>query len=109
MQSATLFAYVGIDIGTGSTKAVALNHSVEVIASAQFYYPTISPQAGFSEQDPDMIWDAFVKCINKITGTVTQTPMLITLSSCMHSLIVMDRDNNAITGMITWADTRSEN
>ncbi len=55
MQSATLFAYVGIDIGTGSTKAVALNHSVEVIASAQFYYPTISPQAGFSEQDPDMI------------------------------------------------------
>ena len=32
----------GVDIGTGSTKAVAINTEGKVIASSQFYYPTNS-------------------------------------------------------------------
>jgi gluconokinase len=109
MQPDTLQGYaIGIDIGTSSTKAVAINDSGAVIAASQFYYPTFNPQPGYSEQDPSLLWDAFVQSIQKIIGSLHQPPALITLSSCMHSLVVMDINNKAITALITWADTRSE-
>ena len=99
---------IGVDIGTGSTKATALNKEGKVIAVSQFYYPTSNPQAGYSEQDPEIIWQAFAKCINEIISKVKQVPHTVSLSSCMHSLLVMNSNNQPITPLITWADTRSE-
>ncbi|MDE3214582.1 MAG: gluconokinase, partial [Bacteroidota bacterium] len=49
---------IGIDIGTGSTKALAVTGNGSVIASSQNYYPTLNPRPGFSEQDPELIWQA---------------------------------------------------
>ena len=60
----------GVDIGTGSTKAVALNTDGKVIATSQFYYSTNSPQAGYSEQDPEIIWQAFINCIQEISQKI---------------------------------------
>ena len=50
---------IGVDIGTGSAKAVAVNTHGKPIAASQTYYKTISPQPGYSEQDPEIIWNAF--------------------------------------------------
>jgi gluconokinase len=98
---------IGIDIGTGSTKAVAVGSKGTNIANSQFFYSTQSKQAGYSEQDPEMIWKAFHDCIKKIISEVKYPPVSISLSSAMHSLVVMDKNNKAITPLITWADTRS--
>ena len=100
--------FTGIDIGTGSAKAVALNAEGEVIAVSQSYYSTNSPQPGYSEQDPEIIWQAFVNCIHDILKKTERLPMAVSFSSGMHSLLVMDNKNVAITPLITWADTRSE-
>ncbi|MBA2562988.1 MAG: gluconokinase, partial [Chitinophagaceae bacterium] len=99
---------IGIDIGTGSTKAVAINESGEVIAASQFHYSTNNPQHGYSEQDPEVIWKAFVNSLQLVIGKIVTAPSVISLSSCMHSLIVIDNNLKAITNLITWADTRSE-
>ncbi len=99
---------IGVDIGTGSTKAVAINDSGEVIAASQFHYSTNNPKPGYSEQDPEAIWNAFVNSIQVIIGKIVAAPAVISLSSCMHSLIVIDNNLKAITNLITWADTRSE-
>src|SRR5687767_9356730 len=99
---------IGIDIGTGSTKAVAITGSGEVIVASQFHYSTTNPQRGFSEQDPEVIWKAFVNTLQAVIGKVVAAPVVISLSSCMHSLIVIDNNLKAITNLITWADTRSE-
>jgi gluconokinase len=98
---------IGIDIGTGSTKAVAVDSKARNIANSQFYYPTQSSHPGYSEQDPEVIWKAFVSCIKKIIYEVKYPPVSISLSSAMHSLVVMDKNNKNITPLITWADTRS--
>jgi gluconokinase len=105
-----MFPYViGIDIGTGSTKAVAVNSSGEIIISSQFHYSAISGLApGYAEQEAQLIWDAFVNCIKKITHTLQYPPSGISLSSCMHSLMVVDSKQNNLTNLVTWADTRSE-
>ncbi len=99
---------IGIDIGTGSTKALAVTGNGSVIASSQNYYPTLNPRPGFSEQDPELIWQAFTTCIREITLQIKQPPSAISLSSCMHSLLLMDKDHLPLTPLITWADTRSE-
>jgi gluconokinase len=98
----------GVDIGTGSTKAVAINTGGKVIAASQFYYSTNSPQPGYSEQDPEIIWQAFVNCINEIIRKVQHVPIAVSFSSAMHSLLVIGNKDVAITPLITWADTRSE-
>ena len=100
---------IGIDIGTGSTKAVAINSLGEIITTSQFYYPVINGLApGYAEQDAELIWQAFVNCIKTVTGTLQRFPFALSLSSCMHSLIVIDNKQQPLTNLITWADTRSE-
>jgi gluconokinase len=98
---------IGIDIGTGSTKALAMDSEGTIIANSQIYYSTNEPQPGYSEQDPKIIWDAFADCIKKIISDIKYPPVSISLSSAMHSLMVMDKNNKAISPLITWADTRS--
>lgn len=98
----------GVDIGTGSAKAVAINTEGKVVAASQFYYSTNSPQTGYSEQDPEIIWQAFVNCMNEIIKKIEHVPIAVSFSSGMHSLLVVDNKNVAITPLITWADTRSE-
>lgn len=98
---------LGIDIGTGSTKGVALDLSYEPIDSVQQYYVSDSPMAGYSEQEPEVIWNAFKKCIAEITDRMGSSPVAIGLSSAMHSLISVDEDCIPLAPMMTWADSRS--
>ncbi len=99
---------IGVDIGTGSTKAVAINYSGKVLAASQFYYTNLNEQAGYAEQDAEIIWNAFVNSINKINQVLAYAPYGISVSSCMHSLMVIDNNHKPLTNLITWADTRSE-
>jgi len=97
---------IGVDIGTGSTKAVSINTSGQVLFSTSASYPTLSPQPGYSEQTPEAIWQAFIKCIQQTVNELGQ-PTGVALSSAMHSLIAVDESGHALANMITWADNRS--
>ncbi len=100
-------AYIlGVDIGTGSTKAVAVNANNNVLAVAQYHYPTVSPAAGYSEQDPEIIWQAFKSAMLEIYHNLG-APEAVGLSSVMHSLIPVTREFVALRPMLTWADSRS--
>ncbi len=99
---------IGVDIGTGSTKAVAINFSGEVLAASQFYYSTLDGLPGYAEQDAETIWQAFVNAVKKVIESLKYPPSAISLSSCMHSLIVIDSSHRPLTNLITWADTRSD-
>jgi gluconokinase len=99
---------IGVDIGTGSAKAVAVKYDGKPFAASQIYYKTNSPQPGYYEQDPEIIWNAFIKCINEIIVLVKQVPFSVSISSAMHSLLVINTKNFPVTPLITWEDTRSE-
>ncbi|MEO6844663.1 MAG: gluconokinase [Ginsengibacter sp.] len=99
---------IGIDIGTGSTKAIAMDSKGTILADSQLYYSTQSTKPGYSEQDPEIIWDAFTECIQKVVGAIKYPPVSISFSSAMHGLIAVNKENKPISLLITWADTRSE-
>lgn len=101
-------AYViGIDLGTGSAKAIAMNHSGAVLETSQVAYPTLHPKQNYHEQAPELIWQAFIKCISRITASRKRIPDAISVSSAMHSVIPLDKADNPLMNMITWADNRS--
>lgn len=97
---------LGIDIGTGSTKAVAVGTDHVAFDSSQYFYPTNVAQTGYSEQDPELIWKAFRQSIEEIVLKLG-SPVAISLSSAMHSVIAVDENGNALAPMMTWADSRS--
>ncbi len=98
---------IGVDIGTGSTKAVAVDPAGKVIQTSQASYPTINPEPTHSEQAPELVWQAFVKCIARIVNGLDEKPAGIVLSSAMHSIIPVDDLGTPLMNMITWADNRS--
>lgn len=99
--------FVGIDLGTGSTKAVAVDINGKTIATAQSYYTTNNPKPGYSEQNPELIWQAFVNCISKIHTNLNQAPTAISFSSAMHSIMPVDKNGNALADAMLWSDSRS--
>jgi gluconokinase len=98
---------IGIDIGTGSTKAVAVNTAGKIIETSQVSYPILEPEPTYSEQEPEVIWQSFASCIQRISSTLGEAPVAIILSSAMHSIIPIDSNGSPLMNMITWADNRS--
>lgn len=97
---------LGIDIGTGSTKAIAVDHQGTVLFATHVAYPTLQPLPGHSEQAPELIWQAFVKCVQNITSRLGN-PIAISLSSAMHSVLPIASDGKPLCNLILWSDNRS--
>ncbi|WP_432709563.1 gluconokinase [Pedobacter sp.] len=98
---------VGVDIGTGSVKAVAVDLSGKSFETNQQHYSFQSPKPDYHEQDAEEIWLSFQKCLQETIHKIGHQPKAIGLSAAMHSLILVDDDGNALSRMITWADNRS--
>ena len=100
--------YLGIDIGTGSSKAIAFTGSGKILCSHALGYQMLHPQIGWCEQDPDHILNAVVGSINKVLDQLSPSPPLfISFSSVLHSLIAVDKDGALLTNNIIWADNRA--
>jgi len=98
---------IGIDIGTGSIKAVAVNECGEAFHNIQKPFPTIHTLEGYSEQDPEIIWQALIICIKELLSSLNADRITIVFSSAMHSLLAVDNNGASLTPLIIWADTRS--
>jgi gluconokinase len=98
---------LGMDIGTGSVKAVAVDLKGNSFSDNQQHYGFSSPKPGYHEQDPEQIWNAFRDCIHGLTHKTAGQPLAVGLSSAMHSLIAVDANGKALAPMMTWADNRS--
>lgn len=100
---------LGIDIGTGSVKVVAVALNGKPIEESQEFYPFTSSKPGFHEQDPEQIWNALQVAIANVINKTGAQPLAVGISSAMHSTIPVDEHCNALAPMITWADSRALN
>lgn len=102
--------FVGIDVGTSSARAVAIDVNGKTIAAGQCEYDIIKPALNQAEQDMNHLWDATVAAIRQmfekapeIKGSVKG----IGFSGQMHGLVMVDRDMKPIRNAIIWADQRT--
>lgn len=100
---------IGVDIGTTQTKAVAFSEDGRVQTSSYVRYPLIQEIEGMAEQDVEEIFQAVLTCIKQVVAKVQPLEIsIISFSTAMHGLIVMDNENQPLTRVITWADNRAE-
>jgi xylulokinase len=85
---------LGIDIGTGGTRALIIDKSGKVVSSAtEEHEPFASPQIGWAEQKPDDWWRATGIAVRKAMGNAGlggDAIVCVGFSGQMHGAVMLD-------------------
>lgn len=99
---------IAVDIGTTSTKVLAVTASGNVLAQRQVFYPTVYPKQGYAEQNANEILAAVITGLRTIESQINLSKAVaLAFSSAMHSVVAVNEKCEALTPLIIWADTRS--
>lgn len=99
---------IGIDVGTSGTKCVLFDTCGNALISFTEEYPMYQPNNGWAEQNPEDWWQASKKALAKVTEWVKDGEIAgIGLSGQMHSLVLLDKENNVLRPAILWCDQRT--
>ncbi len=103
---------LGIDVGTGGTRAVLLGDDGRVLNSAvSEHAPMLSPQIGWAEQEPADWWRATriaVKACLERAKTSAKEIACVGLTGQMHGLVLLDGDGKVLRPSIIWCDQRTD-
>ncbi len=102
---------LGIDVGTGGTRAVLLDSHGRVISAATAEHASMScPQIGWAEQSPEDWWRAACQAIKQCLAkhsTPSQEVAAIGLTGQMHGLVLLDARDQVLRPAILWCDQRT--
>lgn len=100
--------YIGIDVGTSSTKLLLVDEEGNILKSASKEYPTSMPHNGWSEQDPAEWVNAVMESLGKLLeGENAGDVRAIGIDGQMHGLVVLDNNDQVIRPVILWNDSRA--
>jgi len=105
-------SYLGIDVGTGGTRALVIDAQGKVVASAsEEHQHFASPRPGWAEQDPRDWWQACGKAVRKAlqsSGVRAEDIVCVGFSGQMHGAVLLDSSDEVVRPAIIWCDQRSE-
>lgn len=64
--------YLGIDLGTSAVKVMLADGNGSTLATSSVGYPVLYPRLGWSEQDPQLWWDATRRAMGEVRPTLAQ-------------------------------------
>ncbi len=98
---------LGIDLGTGSAKALLLAADGTAAGEASSSYPVRAPHPGWAESEPEDWWLAVASAVRKAVGNHADRVQAIALSGQMHGVVLASESGHPLRPAILWADTRS--
>ncbi len=105
--------WLGIDIGTGGSRALLVNEKGRVTAAVTAAHEDIKMERPlWAEQRPENWWDAAQQAIREVLKQSKVKPNSIKgvgLSGQMHGLVILDENNSVIRPALIWCDQRSQN
>jgi len=103
---------LGIDVGTGGTRAIVIDDHGRVVASAtEEHQPFASPQIGRAEQYPEDWWRASCIAIRKVIANAdlkAEEIACIGFSGQMHGAVMLDERGSVVRPALIWCDVRTE-
>jgi xylulokinase len=103
---------LGIDVGTGGTRAVLVDSEGRILASSTVeHVPFASPRTGWAEQDARDWWRAAAAAVRAVLSSEGVRPEEIDavgLSGQMHSAVLLDERDEVVRPAIIWCDQRTE-
>lgn len=104
--------WLGIDIGTGGTRALLLDQQGRIVAGFTEPHAAIRMERPlWAEQDPDDWWRAASIAIRGVMGQANITGDAIQgigFSGQMHGLVMLDAHGTVIRPSLIWCDQRSQ-
>jgi len=104
--------FLGIDVGTGGTRALIIDELGRVVASAtEEHQAFVSPQIGWAEQDPDDWWRACGAAVREALakGRLRGDEIAcVGLSGQMHGAVLLDDQGRVVRPALIWCDVRTE-
>lgn len=101
---------LGIDFGGGSSKATLLSENGEIVCENTVEYPTLYPEAGACEQNPQDWIEALcanTRALLEKSGIKSEDIAAVALDSATHTYIPCDGDFKPLYNAIHWTDSRS--
>jgi xylulokinase len=104
--------FLGIDVGTGGTRAVLIDRAGKVLASFASEHAAIhSEHIGWAEQSPEDWWRATREAIagamaaGRTTGSEIEA---VGLTGQMHGCVMLDSDGEVLRPALIWCDQRTQ-
>ncbi|NUR53198.1 MAG: xylulokinase, partial [Acidobacteria bacterium] len=103
---------IGIDIGTGGSRAVVVGDDGRLLASETVeHVPFASAKAAWAEQDPDDWWRAAqqaTRAAMRASGAGARDITSVGLSGQMHGAVLLDERGDVLRPSIIWCDQRTD-
>jgi xylulokinase len=99
---------LGLDLGTGSVKAVLVDEGGAVLGEGSAPYAVRSPKPGWAESDPGDWWRACTAAVRAAVGERGTEVLGLGLSGQMHGVVLSDAEGKPVRRAVLWADARSE-
>jgi xylulokinase len=104
--------FLGIDIGTGGTRAVLVDREGRVVASESCEHaPIASAHIGWAEQDPEDWWRAAkiaIGAVMKAAAIAGHTVESVGLTGQMHGCVMLDAEGQVLRPALIWCDQRTQ-
>lgn len=99
---------IGLDLGTGGVRAIAVTLQGQVIAQTTKTYPLLTPHPGWTEQHPADWVDASLNALTEVAQQLDgQSVIGLGLSGQMHGMVPLNKDGQVIRPAILWNDQRT--
>lgn len=103
---------LGIDVGTGGTRAVLVDRRGTIVSSATSeHVPFASPKIGWAEQDPRDWHQAAGASIRQAiaeAGVSASEISAVGLAGQMHGAVLLDANDHALRPSLIWCDQRTQ-
>ena len=105
-------AVLGLDVGTGGSRAVLVDGHGRILAAAtEPHAPFASPRTGWAEQHPDDWWRASQRAIQAVLAggrTAAADVEALGLSGQMHGAVLLDAAGDVVRPALIWCDQRTD-
>ncbi|MBB5958955.1 gluconokinase [Saccharothrix tamanrassetensis] len=97
---------LAVDLGSTSTKVIAVDRNAGVVASAEHGYPMRTTSSGEATHDPAAVWAAALEALREVAAQGHRVRAL-SLTGAMHTLLGLDSSGTPVTPSVSWADNRA--
>ena len=104
--------FLGIDVGTGGTRAVLIDGDGAIAASAASEHAAFrAEQPGWAEQGPEDWWRAARQAIRDLLAQAGEGAAVriggVGLTGQMHGAVLLDKDGAVLRPALIWCDQRT--
>jgi xylulokinase len=103
-------AVLALDIGTTAIKAALVAADGAILAIERAPTPSSSPQVGWLEHDPELLWAASSSVLGRVAAAAAAAgvqPRALAVTGARGTVCLIDADGRALTPFLTWQDRRS--